>query len=171
MIFKSNIIKVPVEKRTPVIDDCFVLLKLPRNITINIPATFHCYIALERSFNYSYNFNKIDQKKPLCWFVNEYIKNKYDLNINIIISLLNDFLESFVEINEKFNVKDFKDNVQKQIVTDCIMILSAYCIGGSEEGKKLLENITLNGVVNLLKKKKKSPSITPYLSVNLNTLH
>ena len=51
---------------------------------------------------------------------------------------MNDFLESFVEINEKFNVKDFKDNIQKQIVTDCIMILSSYCIGGSEGRKKVI---------------------------------
>ena len=136
----KKVIKVPESRRSPVIDGCAVQINLPK-LSVEIPATFHCYHALERCFNDAYGFVSVEKSKPLAWFVNQYLKNSCELPSEVIISVVNLFFERFVEINYRVSVGDFRDKADLQVLTDLMIMLCGYCIGGSAEGKKLYRSL------------------------------
>lgn len=142
MIFRqkkvSKVIKVPRDKQAVVRDDCFVTLRLPDDIKVEIPATFTCYLNLEKAFNKAYGFTNVGDKKPLSWFVNEYILHDYSMNVDYVIIVINYLLYYFLESNHLIKKSDFKAIEQMQVLADLLVLLGRYCIGGSDAGKKHL---------------------------------
>ena len=159
---KTHKIPIPVHNKGPIIDECFILLKLPKNIEIEIPATFKCYHILEKAFNTAYNFKEVSNKKPLIWFVSEYEKNNFAINSEILLSVLNELLEKFVECDYKLQLNDFNDAMQLKIISHLIFILCQYCIGGSGEGKKLEKSLLTTMAIQIKKKKQNQKKTKTY---------
>ena len=134
-------LRVPVYRRSPVIDDCNVSFMLPGNIELAVDATFHCYFFLESAFNRAFNFKSVEDRKPLAWFINHYLTHSCSIPIDIFINVMNQLLKDYVETDKQISISDYTDPIELSSSIDLLIILAGYCVGGSAEGKKLLDRL------------------------------
>ena len=117
-------------------DACWVKFNFHKSFVVDIPATFFCYVVLERAFNQAYNYD-LDHKKSLGWFLNDVFK-KRSLSFLKITTILNLLLSDYLKSDFKLKYSFFKRKRFNNLFNNLIE-LTSLCLFGSAEGQKIMQ--------------------------------